>query len=87
SELLWQNRTDLPGYPHHPLRFEASWQGQLEATFLSRLVPDARVVLVKCVAAVGAIAFSSWCAVVVVVAAGLQQIHSFDANGYAQQDY
>ncbi|CAI7898651.1 unnamed protein product [Closterium sp. NIES-53] len=65
--------------------FESGQMWDVGAMVLGSVVPG--VVLVKCVAAVGAIAFSSWCAVVVVVAAGLQQIHSFDANGYAQQDY
>ncbi|CAI5508136.1 unnamed protein product [Closterium sp. Naga37s-1] len=39
SELLWQNRTDLPGYPHHPLRFEASWQGSVAPMSSTCLLP------------------------------------------------
>lgn len=43
------------------------------AVILSGVVPG--VVLVKCVATVGAVAFSSWCAAIVIVAAGLHQLH------------
>ncbi|GJP57923.1 hypothetical protein CLOP_g18728 [Closterium sp. NIES-67] len=43
------------------------------AVLLGGFVPG--FVVTKCVAVVGALAFSSWCAAIVVVAAGLHHIH------------
>ncbi|CAI5996113.1 unnamed protein product [Closterium sp. NIES-65] len=40
SRLLWTRLTSIPGYPRHPVRFQAIWGGYLETTFLSRLLPS-----------------------------------------------
>ncbi|CAI5524606.1 unnamed protein product [Closterium sp. Naga37s-1] len=54
-------------------RFDSGHMWDVGAVLLGGFVPG--VVVTKCVAVVGALASSSWCAAIVIVAAGLHHIH------------
>lgn len=53
------------------MELERMWD--VGAVVLSGVVPG--VVVAKCLAVAGALAFSSWCATIVILAAGMSHIH------------
>lgn len=66
--------------------FEMERMWDVGAMVLSGVVPT--VVVAKCLAVAGALAFSSWCATIVILAAGMSHIHgsTIPENGHDLRD-